>query len=78
MHDVYKEYKYNPTDRVRRLLGWFSALHRSLIFTCDFIERNSPKNFLIFWLLLAISADSCPFDGNHFGGFFWIEVQLLI
>lgn len=54
-----KEYKYDSTDSGGRLWYWFSLLRLAslkcspigspclvlLIFTCDFVDSNSPKNF---------------------------------
>ena len=104
--DVYKGYKYNPTDS-----GWHcgigSSCHSLLIFAnsavwyyfaspslliivhCDFVERNTPKNFLWYssgfslslgpdWQnLMASSGLNCHCWFVN-GDFKWIELLLLI
>jgi hypothetical protein len=53
-HDIWKGYKYTPTDSMVLVhlatLSW-------LLFFCDFIERNIP---MIFWWW---SGTSCHFCG---------------
>ena len=86
--DVWKEHKYNPTDILALvhlatlcwswlgfpdagLWGWYSCI------VChDFVERNTPKNFWLFWLVLATSVDL--WESVEPLGFFWIELLLLI
>jgi hypothetical protein len=40
------------------------------------VERNTPKNFWLFWLVLATSVDL--WESVEPLGFFWIELLLLI
>lgn len=82
--DVWKEYKYNPTNRedalallYHAMLCFLVGLPWSHFFTClNFIERNVPKTFFSwyssgFWLLLLTHAKSVePWY------FCWIEPPL--
>jgi hypothetical protein len=46
-HDVWKGYKYNPTDKWTTLCGIGSPCHSLLVIVFHgFIKRNAPKNFL--------------------------------
>jgi len=79
--DIYKEYRHEPTDIWRRLWHWFSFLQLTslhwwwsgisfphielVIFSCNFIESNSAKNFLWYshsflWLSRTLSDPEDP------------------